>query len=275
MSHGGENGEIHAADDKYPVQELWENFLGDNCKSLIGKPKLFFIQACRGSNIDPGVSLKHKFSDELQVDSTETVNVIPKLADLLVMYSTAEGHYSFRNTVYGSWFIQALCKELKAGLQENFMHILTRVNKSVAFEKQSKTTTNIELDGAKQMPNIVSMLTKSIFFFDKSLTSTFSSFETVTSVDSISSVDRVLKGNKPKYIQRSRNTENLCYNMSNANRGIALIFNHPYKHLNNYGVNIDADNLKSVLGKLNFDVRYHFNLNSDDIKDVLKKGTNN
>ena len=171
MSHGGDNGEIAAADKFYNVEELWENFLGDNCKSLIGKPKLFFIQACRGKNIDPGVSLKHKFSDELQVDSTETVNVIPKLADFLVMYATAESHYSFRNNTHGSWFIQALCKELKNGLQENFMDILTRVNKSVAFEKQSNNPNNIELDGAKQMPCIVSMLTKSIFFLDKSSTS--------------------------------------------------------------------------------------------------------
>lgn len=44
MTHGERKGKIHAADREYDVQELWENFVGEECESLIGKPKLFFIQ---------------------------------------------------------------------------------------------------------------------------------------------------------------------------------------------------------------------------------------
>lgn len=43
MTHG-EKGVLWAQDKKYPVEELWEPFLGDKCKSLVGKPKLFFVQ---------------------------------------------------------------------------------------------------------------------------------------------------------------------------------------------------------------------------------------
>ena len=44
MTHGNENGKILAADREYDVQDLWTNFVGNKCESLIGKPKLFFIQ---------------------------------------------------------------------------------------------------------------------------------------------------------------------------------------------------------------------------------------
>lgn len=43
MSHGLE-GKIFAKDMSYPVERLWNPFLGENCKTLINKPKLFFIQ---------------------------------------------------------------------------------------------------------------------------------------------------------------------------------------------------------------------------------------
>lgn len=43
MSHG-EAGFLHSFDFKYPVEMLWAHFTGDKCPTLIGKPKLFFIQ---------------------------------------------------------------------------------------------------------------------------------------------------------------------------------------------------------------------------------------
>ncbi|EGI60480.1 Caspase-1 [Acromyrmex echinatior] len=43
MSHG-ESGLLHSADSIYPVDALWIPFTGDQCLSLAGKPKLFFIQ---------------------------------------------------------------------------------------------------------------------------------------------------------------------------------------------------------------------------------------
>lgn len=195
MTHGNENGKIHAADGEYDVQNLWENFIGNECESLIGKPKLFFIQvrksnnlrrefcfnlnklqACRGSLVDPGVMFKPKPQMAMRmadnVDSTgnndSEVFVIPTLADLLVMYSTAEGYYSFRNPDQGSWFIQALCDELLENPQEDLLTLLTSINRRVAFGYQSNVPHRHEWDASKQMPNIVSMLTK-IFYFTKKL----------------------------------------------------------------------------------------------------------
>jgi len=43
LSHGNE-GILYGYDSAYPAHKIWEPFTADRCSSLIGKPKLFFIQ---------------------------------------------------------------------------------------------------------------------------------------------------------------------------------------------------------------------------------------
>jgi hypothetical protein len=43
LSHG-EEGVVFGTDAKIEVKQLLEPFKGNNCKGLLGKPKLFFIQ---------------------------------------------------------------------------------------------------------------------------------------------------------------------------------------------------------------------------------------
>lgn len=43
MTHG-ESGILYTHDSKYTVETLWNPFAGTKCPTLIGKPKLFFIQ---------------------------------------------------------------------------------------------------------------------------------------------------------------------------------------------------------------------------------------
>lgn len=43
LTHG-ESGAIYAKDHSYKVESLWSPFTGDKCATLVGKPKLFFIQ---------------------------------------------------------------------------------------------------------------------------------------------------------------------------------------------------------------------------------------
>ncbi|XP_067207288.1 caspase-1-like isoform X2 [Linepithema humile] len=84
MSHG-ESGLLHSTDSLYPVDMLWVPFTGDRCTSLAGKPKLFFIQACRGTRLDRGVRIIH------ETDSKRTTYSIPAYADIMVAYSTYDG----------------------------------------------------------------------------------------------------------------------------------------------------------------------------------------
>ena len=43
MTHG-DLGTLCASDKRYNANMIWSNFTADKCKSLVGKPKLFFIQ---------------------------------------------------------------------------------------------------------------------------------------------------------------------------------------------------------------------------------------
>lgn len=152
LSHGDE-GVIYGTDGEVKIDTLVENIKGNRCRSLVGKPKLFFIQACRGSKLDSGVETDSSTSDKIPVE-----------ADFMYAYSTAPGYYSWRNTSNGSWFIQSLCEALdEFGGELELMQIMTRVNQKVAFNFESAG--NIPgFDNKKQMPCIVSMLTKDFYF---------------------------------------------------------------------------------------------------------------
>ncbi|KAF1384381.1 hypothetical protein PFLUV_G00117740 [Perca fluviatilis] len=157
LSHGDE-GVIFGTDGAEKLEELTKYFKGDRCKSLVGKPKLFFIQACRGAELDNGID-----TDSVDVQTSER---IPVEADFLYAYSTAPGYYSWRNATNGSWFMQALCEMLMRFRGElELMQIMTRVNRKVALHFESSS--NLPgFSGKKQIPCIVSMLTKDFYFAD-------------------------------------------------------------------------------------------------------------
>ncbi|CAK6973959.1 caspase-3a [Scomber scombrus] len=153
LSHGDE-GVFFGTDGSIDLKSLTSLFRGDRCKSLVGKPKLFFIQACRGTDLDPGI----------ETDSPEGSTKIPVEADFLYAFSTAPGYYSWRNTMTGSWFIQSLCEMMsKYGKELELQHILTRVNHKVAVEFVS-VSNSPGFDAKKQIPCIMSMLTKEMYF---------------------------------------------------------------------------------------------------------------
>ncbi|XP_074855228.1 caspase-7-like [Carettochelys insculpta] len=163
LSHGDE-GKIYGTDGVLEIKELTTLFRGDKCRTLIGKPKLFFIQACRGSEFDDGIMTDSGPADDTLVTDVNPRYKIPIEADFLFAYSTVPGYYSWRNQGRGSWFIQALCSVINQfGKQLEIMQILTRVNYLVAtnFESQSDDPRYSE---KKQIPCVVSMLTKELYF---------------------------------------------------------------------------------------------------------------
>merc|ERR1719422_2030866 len=121
LSHG-ELGILYASDHSYKPDRLWSQFTADKCPSLAGKPKLFFIQACQGDQLDHGVQMV------TQTDAGATTYKIPSHADFLIAYSTVPGFYSWRNTTQGSWFIQAFCHVIqREAHSRDLLSILTRV----------------------------------------------------------------------------------------------------------------------------------------------------
>ncbi|XP_036372442.1 caspase-3-like isoform X1 [Megalops cyprinoides] len=82
LSHGDE-GILFGTDGSVELKALTSLFRGDRCTTLVGKPKLFFIQACRGTDLDGGIE-----TDSVDDRAPEK---IPVEADFLYAYSTAPG----------------------------------------------------------------------------------------------------------------------------------------------------------------------------------------
>ncbi|XP_067896573.1 caspase-6-like isoform X2 [Heterodontus francisci] len=171
LSHG-ENNHIFAYDAKINLQEITERFRGDKCSSLIGKPKIFVIQACRGDKHDEPVMPKDEVDarqpavNEVVVDAG-TMSTLPAGADFLMCYSVAEGFYSHRETINGSWYIQDFCNLLENyGSRLEFVEFLTLVNRKVS-QRSVHNCMDRSAIGKKQVPCFASMLTKKLFFKPK------------------------------------------------------------------------------------------------------------
>ncbi|XP_041641277.1 caspase-6-like isoform X3 [Cheilinus undulatus] len=158
LSHGEDNY-VYAYDDKISIKDITSPFKGDKCKSLIRKPKIFILQACRGEKADVPVTSYVVESEPEFVAEEYAIYTLPAGADFIMCYSTAEGYVSFRSTKNGSWYIQDLCKALqKHGTSLEFTDLLTLVNMMVSQK---------EFDGKKQMPCFASMFTKQLTFKPK------------------------------------------------------------------------------------------------------------
>uniref|UniRef100_W5UG67 Caspase-6 n=1 Tax=Ictalurus punctatus TaxID=7998 RepID=W5UG67_ICTPU len=169
LSHG-ENGHVYAQDDKIEVQDMTSLFRGDKCRSLVGKPKIFILQACRGDKHDDPVTpmdmVDSEPVNEVVVDAG-VVQTLPAGADFIMCYSVAEGFYSHRETVNGSWFVQDLCELLKHyGSTLEFTELLTLINRKVS-QRSVGNCRDLSAIGKKQVPCFASMLTKKLYFRPK------------------------------------------------------------------------------------------------------------
>ncbi|XP_047433899.1 caspase-6-like [Mugil cephalus] len=168
LSHG-ENDHVYAYDGKIKIQDITAMFKGDKCSSLAGKPKIFVLQACRGDRHDDPVTVCDAVDNginETVVDAS-AVYTLPAGADFVMCYSVAEGYYSHRETINGSWYIQDLCEILrKHGDSLEFTELLTLVNRKVAMRSVGNCADRTAI-GKKQVPCFASMLTKRLYFRPK------------------------------------------------------------------------------------------------------------
>ena len=184
LTHGIE-GKLYSTDgDLIPVEEVTKYFDGNHCPSLIGKPKVFIFQACRGGTFDYGVEyeatdgsegspseaevkelaekqIEHivaKVLDEEEVDAGYK-QALPTEADFLLAYATVPGYVSWRNSEYGSWFIKAFVDVMyEQAKTEHLMDMLVEVNRRVAEDFKSTVGKN------KQIPAPSCLLTRKLYF---------------------------------------------------------------------------------------------------------------
>merc|ERR1719295_103816 len=144
LSHGDDHDLIAAQDEWYVDEDLWSPFLAENCPSLRGKPKLFFLNVCRGNKQDKGAETDNNRPEKKKAKRSK----LPNHADFLIARSTVPGYVSWRNPAEGSHFIQALCEVLdpeKGAYDDDLLSLLVKAQGIVATKEMC--------DRYKQMPS--------------------------------------------------------------------------------------------------------------------------
>ncbi|XP_004674884.1 PREDICTED: caspase-10 [Condylura cristata] len=161
LTHG-KHGGIYTSDGSFIYTEkIMSHFTLSQCPGLANKPKLFFIQACQGEKTQPSIStqadaitFEHQNPEPLSLQKG-----LPDWVDILLGQSTFPGYVSFRDVNTGSWYIQSLCRHLKAMVprRHDILAILTAVNKDVSEKEDSSGT-------KKQIPQPSFTLRKKLIF---------------------------------------------------------------------------------------------------------------
>lgn len=181
MSHGKSGGVMCSDKVTISIETLQRMFR--ECPTLIGKPKLFFIQACRGDEEDEGkyVVTDTDISADKQVNETneakkaispeDSVNQqatkIPTNSDFLFAFSTVDRFVSYRNVCKGSYYVRCLVEVFRERVaDDHLIEMLTLVNQKVsevAVERKSSENK----DGRKiykQSPEFRNTLRKKLRF---------------------------------------------------------------------------------------------------------------
>lgn len=99
-THGEADHWIFGSDGKtVNIHELVK--MSQNCLSLVGKPKLFFVQSCRVGPL--GISTSY---EELKCQISSWF--LNSQADVFIAYATTPNHAAYHSKEHGSWFVTAL-----------------------------------------------------------------------------------------------------------------------------------------------------------------------
>ena len=151
-THGKDDGGLMGTEGRFvSVREIVQCF---ETEKLLGIPKIFIIQACKGSVKETREC--RGVGDH--VNSTTPTQYCTRRSDVLIAYSTSEGCTSYRNPTDGSWFIEVLkdCILNSKYEERHFVEILTICTKKIMDEYEHEDLT--------QTPSFCSTLRKFIKF---------------------------------------------------------------------------------------------------------------
>ena len=157
MSHGVEGKILAKDEEEIYLTEFIDPF--KNVQSLRNKPKLFFVNACRGEGYVP-IHDRVASDNQTSIDLHEAAKT-PIEADFLFAYSTVANYYSIRHLTDGSWFIQISCDTIERFKStKDIGQILVRVNKGVAVKEGRDQNNQL----VKMMSTFTSQLKKEFYF---------------------------------------------------------------------------------------------------------------
>lgn len=157
LSHGTESG-IYGTDGlEVDMNDILTYFDNRNCKQMMGKPKVFIVQACRGRLADYGVRDNQAFfsQPESQTQPSQLTQITlesPKISrwtevdknyhptrtDMVLCFSCHAGFVSTRNEEEGSWLGASLAQHLQNDAwRKHLIEILNMVSRDVRRRKSS------------------------------------------------------------------------------------------------------------------------------------------
>ncbi|XP_052366329.1 caspase-14-like isoform X3 [Oncorhynchus keta] len=109
-SHGHRDVIIGADKKTLAVKDIIEPFGDELCPKTKGKPKVFIIDACRGSNHDTGVHFDSAADEKRSKEAMATkeyrsTRVPPCINDMLVAYAAMTDYVGMMNSTFGSHMI--------------------------------------------------------------------------------------------------------------------------------------------------------------------------
>ena len=168
LSHG-EDGHVFGTDSKsVNLRAMLGQLTADSCPSLAGKPKILFIQACRGHDRVQGrqitsdsgsVELPPAASESFRVASDATPISIPDDADFFIGNATPPGKVSWRDEEHGSWYISEICRVFSSlARYADLESMVTKVHDEVGTGYKNRCY--------RQAPDATTRLRKKVYFFD-------------------------------------------------------------------------------------------------------------
>ena len=164
LSHG-DSGKIFGSDDK-PIylDDVKEDII--SIPSLLGKPKIFLVQACRGGR------LPDARATEFDGDTSTNRILLPNESDVFFGYATTPNTKACRFTDIGSWYIIELTKSLKEHHKEldlismvQLAHYEVATNKEYMYKRNVKGPNGrTEEKVYRQSPQMVSTLIRPVRF---------------------------------------------------------------------------------------------------------------
>ncbi|XP_077551635.1 caspase-2-like [Haemaphysalis longicornis] len=189
--YGSDGEELHLDRDVY---QLFDN---ENCPNLRGKPKLFFIQGCRGCMWDNGIhglletpganEVSHEHSearsceapprDDKSCHVPETASTVEErpehclpsswqerkpetgCSDMYIAYATRPGYVSLKNARTGSWFLSAVSEVFSEhACTLSLDGLMRRVCQNVVDRSAH--------DGSKQTPSVTTIGWRKELYFN-------------------------------------------------------------------------------------------------------------